>query len=331
MIKVSIIIPIYKVEPYVERCINSVLRQTYRNLEVILVDDCTPDRSMEIAKSLINDYEYQNESPNDFGFVFLTHEHNRGLSAARNTGTAAATGEYVYYLDSDDEIIPKCIEKMVEAVIKYPDVEMVQGFRQIIPHRDNSDYTILKDVEYVDDNNWIREHFYCCGERLPVTAWNKLIRRSFLITNSLSFREGILHEDELWMFYVVKKLRKLYVIKENTYIHYIVSDSIMQKMTQNMSAHNWGMILDEIADNFDEPYCDRQVAVNITNLINHLDCVKDEKRVYRKLAKKFGKLLHETNHLFLSISLIIYVYTLPINRYRKGKFRLLNVFHSICR
>ena len=99
MFKVSIIIPIYKVESYIERCITSVLRQTYRNLEVILVDDCTPDSSMEIAKAVIN--ENQNCGMN---FVFLKHDHNFGLSAARNTGINAATGDYLFFLDSDDEL-----------------------------------------------------------------------------------------------------------------------------------------------------------------------------------------------------------------------------------
>jgi glycosyltransferase involved in cell wall biosynthesis len=98
--KVSIIIPVYKVEAYIVRCIESVLRQTYRNLEVILVDDCTPDRSVELAK------EYIEQSPlsKDLQFVYLKHDHNRGLSAARNTGMDAATGEYIYFLVPEGQV-----------------------------------------------------------------------------------------------------------------------------------------------------------------------------------------------------------------------------------
>jgi glycosyltransferase involved in cell wall biosynthesis len=121
MLKISIIIPIYKVESYIERCNTSVLRQTYRNLEVILVDDYTPDSSMEIAKAVIN--ENQNCGMN---FVFLKHDHNFGLSAARNTGINAATGDYLFFLDSDDELPNLAIENLyAEVVNKYADQEKV--------------------------------------------------------------------------------------------------------------------------------------------------------------------------------------------------------------
>ena len=76
--KVSIIIPVYKVEPYIERCIESVLRQTYRELEVIIVDDCTPDRSIERARNLINKANCK-----DLDFKLIKHDNNRGVSAAR--------------------------------------------------------------------------------------------------------------------------------------------------------------------------------------------------------------------------------------------------------
>ena len=104
---ISIIIPIYKVEPYIVRCIDSVLNQTYRELEVILVDDCSPDKSMTMAR----DYIEQSSLSKDLQFIYLRHEKNKGLSAARNTGINSATGKYVFFLDSDDEITPDCLEK----------------------------------------------------------------------------------------------------------------------------------------------------------------------------------------------------------------------------
>ena len=100
MTTISIIIPIYNVEPYIIRCVDSVLRQTYRQLEIILVDDCSPDHSMEIARKHIE----ASTSSKGLKFKYIKHEKNRGLSAARNSGLDAATGEYIYFLDSDDEI-----------------------------------------------------------------------------------------------------------------------------------------------------------------------------------------------------------------------------------
>ena len=190
--QISIIIPVYKVEPYIIRCVDSVLRQTYRELEVVLVDDCTPDCSMDMAR------EYIEQSPlsKDLTFLYLHHDHNRGLSAARNTGVGAATGDYLYFLDSDDEITENCIELLVTA-LDGGKVEIVcGGFK---PNNDNSVwknwhqayffYNENKDIRYAYTNN----HIY------PM-AWNKMIKKLFVLKDQLYFKEGIIHEDELWSF-----------------------------------------------------------------------------------------------------------------------------------
>ena len=97
--KISVIIPVYNVAPYIAACLQSVMRQTAQAaLECILVDDCGPDNSMEVVNETLKSYN----GPVDFKIV--RHTQNRGLSAARNTGMAAATGDYIYFLDSDDEI-----------------------------------------------------------------------------------------------------------------------------------------------------------------------------------------------------------------------------------
>ena len=95
---ISIIIPIYNVEKYVAECLNSVINQTYDHskIECILVDDCTPDKSMNIANELIANYN------GDMTFIIKKHDHNQGLSAARNTGIDIATRTYIYFIDSDE-------------------------------------------------------------------------------------------------------------------------------------------------------------------------------------------------------------------------------------
>ena len=112
--KVSIIIPIYKVEQFIEDCLRSVYNQSYKNLEIILVDDCTPDDSMLIARNFVS----KKELPKGMEIKFLSHKKNRGLSAARNTGIDAATGDYIYFLDSDDELSPDCISLLAEPLKK---------------------------------------------------------------------------------------------------------------------------------------------------------------------------------------------------------------------
>lgn len=221
-IKVSIIIPVYKVEPYIKRCVDSVLRQTYRNLEVILVDDCTPDRSMDIAREHIEASEYSK----DLQFIYLKHDHNRGLSAARNTGTNAATGEYIYFLDSDDYIIPECLGLMVDCVKKHPDVEMVYAGAKVTNGPQWLSYEDRQLPDYSENKDWINQALLR-RTVLNMTAWNKLARRTFIIENNLFFVDGMIHEDDIWNFEMAKIVSKVAVCKHDTYAYMIRKDGIM--------------------------------------------------------------------------------------------------------
>lgn len=240
--KVSIIIPIYKVEPYIECCLNSVLRQTYHNLEVILVDDCTPDQSMEMAKAYINDNAHNGDNDNGICYVFLKHEHNRGLSAARNTGIDAATGEYLFFLDSDDEITSDCIEKLVKEVEEgnYHVVcgnfridGIVSNYWKRYQHRELTSY----------NQDEILRHF--TNEHLYMMAWNKLIRRELVTSKSLYFKEGIIHEDELWSLLVANQAISMRVISDVTYIYRVREDSIITSVSKRKSYNSRIVILKE--------------------------------------------------------------------------------------
>lgn len=211
------------------RCIDSVLRQTYRNLEVILVDDCTPDRSMELA------HEHIEQSPlsKDLSFRYLKHDHNRGLSAARNSGIREAKGDWLYFLDSDDYIIPTCISLMMECVEKYPDVEMVYaGARATKEGYDYFSFEKKELPDYSTDRNWINRTLLL-QTVLVMTAWNKLACRTFVINNNLYFVEGIVHEDDIWNFDIAKHVSKIAVCKYDTYIYVIREGSIMADASQN--------------------------------------------------------------------------------------------------
>lgn len=118
---VTVVIPVYNVAPYVERCLLSVMQQTFPAAECIIVDDCSTDDSIAICNRLIRDYNGTTR------FSILQHERNRGLSAVRNTGTKAATGEYIYYLDSDDEITSDCLKRLIEPLRSNNSLDMVMG------------------------------------------------------------------------------------------------------------------------------------------------------------------------------------------------------------
>jgi len=248
---ISIIIPIYNVELYIERCLLSALNQTYRDIEIILVDDCGQDNSMVVAQQIVKNH------PNGHKVLILKHEHNRGLSAARNTGIDASSGEYVYYLDSDDEITPNCIEVLLNMSSKYQWVEVVQGNTMTIPKppikKDWRNIHTKNFPEFVNSNKWIYSHFYGMKkDQIPVNAWNKLIKRKFIVDNDLFFQEGLIHEDEMWMFFMVKKLNSIAFTSEYTYIHYITYGSIMQSGNNYKNIQSTYIILRKIFDDFDD-------------------------------------------------------------------------------
>lgn len=206
--KVSIIIPIYNVAPYIADCLQSVLAQTYSSLEVIIVNDATPDDSMEQAAPWIEKLRER------FEVKVVNHTNNRGLSAARNTGMDASTGDWIYFLDSDDEITPNCIELLGAKVVEHPDVDFVIGGVKVIG---SSQKYILKCNPYVVGNeNILRDY---TTYKWYVMAVNRLYRKGFLQHNKLYFKNGLLHEDELYSFQVAITARTMAAVYEETYFY----------------------------------------------------------------------------------------------------------------
>ena len=185
---VSIIIPTYNVASYIIECLESVASQTYRgSLECIVVDDCGTDDSIALADNFIQHYSGK------IDFRILHRQKNGVLSAARNTGLNEAKGEFVYFLDSDDYITPDCIESLVEVAKHFPKVEIVQGGIVNTKGTIIYDSTRFKTPQLLEDRKDIYSKLVF-GE-LPVSSWNKLIRRDFLKENSIDFYEGVIHED----------------------------------------------------------------------------------------------------------------------------------------
>lgn len=244
---ISIIVPVYNVAPYIERCLRSVMGQTYTgDVECLLVDDCGNDDSMTIAERMIGAYK------GPIQFRILLHEHNRGLSAARNTGTDAAIGDYIFYLDSDDELTTDCIEKLANPLIEDKTIEMVMGNR-IVRSDCNSIFVPYKKGSKLHDEDVIsseavRSYLFDRWE-YKGNVWNKLIKKKFLIHNQLFFKEGLLFEDLLWNFYVMKYLSHLCVISDVTYIYLKRPNSIMTGTSREKELRHKKMIYEEIANN----------------------------------------------------------------------------------
>lgn len=216
--KVSVIIPVYNVAKYIERCLLSVLNQTWQNLEIILVDDCSPDNSMEIAREVIVSHT-RGEM-----VKCLAHEKNGGLSVARNTGISIATGDYLYFLDSDDYIPETSIELLATtASQKLPD--FVIGNYEVTGAERWAPPLFLKTGFY-DGNAMILSDY--AHEKWYVMAWNKLVNRNYLLLNKLYFKEGIVHEDDLWSFKLACTSQSMAVVNTTTYYYCMQPDSIMR-------------------------------------------------------------------------------------------------------
>lgn len=243
---ISIIIPVYNVELYIERCIDSVMGQTYLGeAECIIVNDGSTDGSMAIIGKKLAKYA------GPIKFHVFQHQQNRGQSAARNTGTHAAQGDYVFYLDSDDALTPDCIERLAKEVESHPDVEMVVGSIDDVCDSKRQRMVDHGPACYVNNNDWIRYQFFKADSGFMGLIYNRLIKTEFLRSNALFFKEGVIHEDDHWSFYVYKKLQSLAIVSECTYLRYIRPCSTMTTMTEQKSAKNLNIILKDWVRDFD--------------------------------------------------------------------------------
>jgi glycosyltransferase involved in cell wall biosynthesis len=236
---VTIIIPVFNVSAYIERCLDSVLKQDFRPLECILVDDASLDDSMTKVKALLSGYE------GPITFKTIRHEENKGLSAARNSGILNSTGGYLFFLDGDDALVEFSIGNLANLANQFGNPDIVQGSTIITGKDTSSDrYQIKKDVpEFTTNQEWIRKNMLE-RKKIPVTAWNKLIRRDFIIKNQLFFKEGVWHEDEHWTYYSASKVLSMAFCHRPTYQHFITSGSIMTTSGQ-YSIDSWFVLLDD--------------------------------------------------------------------------------------
>lgn len=264
MTKISIIIPIYHVEQYLKMCLDSVVSQTMTDgLECILVDDCGKDKSLEIAKDYVADYQ------GNVNFRIVEREQNGGLSAARNSGIHVAYGEYVYFLDSDDEITPACMEKMWSQVERYGKVDLVQGafFENI---KDADALSSIKFSEFSNDKRQIKTFLLqYLGD--IVGAQSRLVKTSFLRKNNLYFKNGIIHEDNYWTYFLAKCVNSMAYCNVCTYYHRYNPNSITGNVNIVKEAFSYGLIIKGMCKNIDDFLPGVQKSLILNNLITVLN------------------------------------------------------------
>ncbi|MGL4362387.1 MAG: glycosyltransferase family 2 protein [Cellulosilyticaceae bacterium] len=239
--KVSIIVPVYNVEDYLEECLESAINQSLKDIEIIAVDDGSTDKSSDILK------KYEKLHSN----VKVITQQNKGLSAARNTGIEYAKGEYIYFLDSDDyiddQLCKKCYEEAIgenldiiffDADVIYQNEELQNKFTFSYGREDILNSSIQKG-----------EQFYCYVNKLggyKSSACLMFFKKKLLIDNQLSFFEGIVHEDDLFTPQLIIHASKVKYIPKRYFYRRVRPDSIMTKEKNISNAKGYLIVANEL-------------------------------------------------------------------------------------
>lgn len=246
MDKISIIVPVYNVEAYLSRCLDSIVHQTYKNLEIILVNDGSKDSSLEIC----NKYAHEDSR------ITVINKENGGQSSARNMGLDIATGNYIGFVDSDDWIEPKMYENLLSvlldnkadvAVCEVYNCNYAKGTR--IPTGNSGAVVVFDDFNSFCDNLFIP-----CQFEIRFEIWNKLFRRNVL--KNVRFKEGQLYEEIYFMRNVLDKTGRIVCIGEPLY------DYVQARPGSTISSFNISRLskVDEI-DSFISLFAEREEKI----------------------------------------------------------------------
>lgn len=246
-IMISIIIPAYNVEKYIEQCLDSLLNQTYDNYEVIIIDDGSTDRTSDIVK----EYENANEK------IHLIVQKNMGVSCARNRGIEAALGKYIFFFDGDDYLPNNALEKMIATaelyktdVLKFSAYTFTDGKDNVEWNEDGYKYKGNYDSTYTGKEYLkkaiINEDAYFVNNGHFIT------RRSLITDNKLSYIDGIIHEDIIFHWKLMMLSDKVRVLNEPLSYRRYRSGSIMQSKNQLNRVSSLIIIIDSTYEFIEE-------------------------------------------------------------------------------
>ncbi|MBE6157910.1 MAG: glycosyltransferase [Firmicutes bacterium] len=222
MPKFSIIVPVYNVEKYIEKCLDSIEKQTFKDYEVIVVNDGTLDNSMDIVKK----YDFK-----------IVNQKNKGLSAARNSGVKKASGEYIIFIDSDDYIDKDLLKKLNDSLSNNPDVVRFQ-IREVF---EDSDKVINYKENSFNNKNGVDAFKLITGYHFVENAWCYAIRKDYYLKNKFKFAEGMIHEDYGLIPLVIIKAS---VVNSISYVGY----NYLQRSNSIMSNKDYSKTLKKVDD-----------------------------------------------------------------------------------
>lgn len=340
--KVSVIVPIYKVEPYLKRAVASILHQTYHNLEIILVDDGSPDQCGRIC----DDYAKEDNR------ITVIHKENGGLSDARNAGLDAAHGEYIVFVDSDDFIAEDYVETLMQCLKKYDaDVAMCSYAVTASVELDESIFKASRDetVE-VCDRRELLNNLYDANHKDAtyfIVSWNKIYKAS--LWQDVRFPKGRIHEDEATTYKIYDRAQKGVYLHRPLYGYFTAPSSITRDRF-NIKRLQWMDALDDRIVYFEDKtaqlneeakqekeFLEKQIAcckrARADASIHYYYPLKEELPTERKAAKRLKSYVWQEwketknpGYLIFSVSASLYRLITNIDRDKKERiFQLLCV------
>lgn len=340
--KVSVIVPIYKVEPYLKRAVASILHQTYHNLEIILVDDGSPDQCGRIC----DDYAKEDNR------ITVIHKENGGLSDARNAGLDAAHGEYIVFVDSDDFIAEDYVETLMQCLKKYDaDVAMCSYAVTASVELDESIFKASRDetVE-VCDRRELLNNLYDANHKDAtyfIVSWNKIYKAS--LWQDVRFPKGRIHEDEATTYKIYDRAQKGVYLHRPLYGYFTAPSSITRDRF-NIKRMQWMDALDDRIVYFEDKtaqlneeakqekeFLEKQIAcckrARADASIHYYYPLKEELPTERKAAKRLKSYVWQEwketknpGYLIFSVSASLYRLITNIDRDKKERiFQLLCV------
>ena len=217
MIKYSIIVPIYNIEKYIEECILSVINQSYKNYELVLVDDGSLDNSGIICDNYAKKYKK----------IKVIHKKNGGLSDARNAGIEISTGEYVLFLDGDDTLYNNCLEE-INSQLSDDSIDLLSCNFCVYGEKYNYDIKIEKKISFLND-------YIDLLNDIPWSAWRNIYKREIFKKYSLEFEKGLIGAEDCEFFVRFFEKTKVKKYSNICIVNYRINreDSITNKMSYN--------------------------------------------------------------------------------------------------
>lgn len=306
----TVVIPVYNVEKYLNRCIDSILLQEWKNYDILLVDDGSTDRSPQICDDYVKAYD----------FISVIHKENGGLSEARNTGISQAKGEYVYFLDSDDWIEPDTFIALAEA-LESQEFDIISFNREFVKGEEDaivSEPEVTQVFEGKDAFVQMLKHSYITG-----FANDKIYRKSLFTDHNIQFPIGKYYEDLGTNYKLFLSAKKVYATNQK-YYHYLIDnpDSITQSWNEKKFSNMFGFYKELFYSDFVRSQLNKE-ELQISQLYYVNGLVHILASLYKsKLDKKYIDITNEVKQELLKNSVSLSQMKDQPNKLKYVLFRL---------